>query len=366
MEYAEKIARLRMIRTRTIGPVTFSILLNRYGTAENALDALPDLTKRSGIKATLATKDSVEKEIEKTNAIGAEIVVRGEADYPVPFLAFDDAPGCLTMLGHSYLGHKPSIAMVGSRNASINALAFSEDLSSQLGQHEFVVTSGLARGIDAACHRGALTTGTIAVTAGGIDQIYPKENEKLFQRIASEGLIITEMPYGMAATARLFPIRNRLIASISIGTLVVEASLRSGSLITARDANERGRDVMAIPGNPMDERSSGCNSLIKDGAHLVRNVGDIIDILREPELHMTDKEIPKPIEAINNHVSVDDVTKARKLITKQLSFDATEVDELIRRCHLSASVVNVALLEMELSGDVIRLFGNKVTKVYSP
>ncbi len=366
MEYEEKLARLRMIRTKNIGPVTFSILLNRYGNAINALDALPDLTQRSGVKNKIASKASIEAEIEKAESVGAFIVVRGEENYPKALFHFDDAPGCLTMLGHHHLGQKSSLAMVGSRNASLNALAFSENLADQIGRRGFVVVSGLARGIDAACHHGALPHGTVAVTAGGIDQIYPRENEALFKRIAAEGLIVTEMPFGMAATARLFPIRNRLIASMSLGTIVVEASLRSGSLITARDANERGRDVMAIPGNPMDERSSGCNSLIKDGAHLIRNIDDIMEIVLQSELKMTMKT-PSPLTVtISKNIDTVDISNAREIISSQLSFDATEVDELIRRCHLSASVVNAALLEMELAGELIRLFGNRVTKVYSP
>ena len=366
MKDAEKLARLRMIRTKTIGPVTFSILINRYGTAEAALDAIPELTRKSGIKTEIAPRASIEKEIEKAEAIGAKIVVKGDEDYPAPLMSFDDAPGCLTMLGHAHLGQKTSVAMVGSRNASINALAFAEDMARKLSAHNLVITSGLARGIDAACHRGSLEGGTIAVLAGGIDQIYPRENEQLYHQITETGLIITEMPFGMAATARLFPIRNRLIASISVGTIVVEASLRSGSLITARDAADRGRDVMAVPGNPMDERSTGCNSLIRDGANLVRNVDDVMEIIQHTELRMPPPEPVKPDIIIADKTSPCEIAEAREIIEAQLSFDATEVDELIRRCHLSASMVNIALLELELAGVVQRLYGNRVAKIYSP
>ena len=366
MKNTEKLARLRMIRTKTIGPVTFSILLNRYGTAETALEAIPELIRKSGIKTVIASTSSVEKEIEQAEAIGAKIIVKGEKNYPSLLLPFDDAPGCLTMLGHEHLGHKTSLAMVGSRNASINALAYGEDMAKKLSMRGVVITSGMARGIDAACHKGALENGTIAVLAGGIDQIYPRENGQLYHRIAETGLIITEMPFGMTATARLFPIRNRLIASVSIGTIVVEASLRSGSLITARDAADRGRDVMAIPGSPMDERSTGCNTLIRDGASLVRNIEDILEVIQNPELQIPP---PKPVETdvvIHDKNNETEIAKVRQILEAQLSFDATEVDELIRRCHFSASVVNVALLELELGGIVRRLYGNKVAKVYSP
>ena len=367
MKDTEKLARLRMIRTKTIGPVTFSILLNRFGNGIDALAAIPELTRRSGVKTVIASKSSVEKEIEEAERIGAKIVVKGEDDYPASFLPFDDAPGCVTMLGHPHLAQKTSLAMVGSRNASINALAYGEDMARQLSRHGYVIASGLARGIDAACHAGALEHGTIAVLAGGIDQVYPRENENLYHSIAESGLIITEMPLGMPATARLFPIRNRLIASISIATIVVEASLRSGSLITARDAAERGRDVLAIPGNPIDERSTGCNTLIRDGAHLVRNIDDILQIIQHPELSGIDRMLPEPKSIIlPEKYSPEDVAETRKILEEHLSFDATEVDELIRRCHFSASVVNVALLELELAGLVRRLYGNKVVKVYSP
>lgn len=366
MKYEEKLSRLRMIRTRNIGPVTFSILINRYGSAVDAIKAIPELTKRSGVKTSITPVAVAEAELNKAERLNARIIVKGEDLYPNILLNYDDAPGCLTMLGHPHLINRPSVAMVGSRNASANAVTFAENLARELTERDICVVSGMARGIDAACHRGSLNGGTIAVTAGGIDQIYPKENTKLFNAIAEQGLIITEMPFGMKPTSRLFPIRNRLIASVSLGTVVVEASLRSGSLITARDANERGREVMAVPGNPVDPRSAGCNTLIRDGANLVQNADDIIALLRSPEMSAKQPELPlspkeKPLEENPNEVA-----KAHDLIASKLNFEPTEVDELIRQCHLSASVVNIALLELELAGVVERTFGNRVSKVYKP
>lgn len=366
MKYLEKLSRLRMIRTRNIGPVTFSILINRYGSAENAIDAIPDLTQRSGIPTKIVSKDEAEREIENADKMNARIIVKGEELYPKELLNFDDAPGCLTMLGHPFLTQQDCVAIVGSRNASANAITFAEKISRELSEHKINVISGLARGIDAAAHRGALEGGTIAVTAGGIDHIYPKENIKLFHAIAEQGVIITEMPFGMTPTARLFPIRNRLIASISLGTLVVEASLKSGSLITAKDAAERGREVMAIPGTPLDPRSTGCNSLISDGARLVQNANDVLELIRTPELSSFQAKSPNiPISNLQT-ANPKDVLKAHELISPLLNFEPTEVDELIRQCHLSASVVNVALLEMELAGEVVRVYGNRVSRRYNP
>ena len=372
MKYEEKLARLRMIRTKSIGSMTFSNLLRQYGSGLAALDALPDLMARSGMNkliSLIASKKSVENEMEKVENLGGKIVVRGEPDYPAPLMNFDDAPGCLTMLGHPHLGHQKSVAVVGSRNASLNSIAFAEKLAEDLSQQGYAVVSGLARGIDGAAHRGALKHGTIGVLAGGIDQIYPRENEKLYRFMSDQGLIVTEMPLGTPATARLFPIRNRIIASLSLGTVVVEASLNSGSLITARDAAERGREVMAIPGNPMDSRAVGCNSLIKDGAHLVRDAYDIINIVKETDLEMPSFKMRTPARQTEitfvDKSMAKEIKCAKTIMEDLLSFDATEVDELIRRCHLSASIVNIALLELELSGKVVRAFGNRVMKVYS-
>lgn len=364
MKSQEKIARLQLIRSNNIGPITFSVLLARYGSAVKAVGALPELARRSGVKAKLASIASVEDELAAVEKLGGRMIVRGEEGYPAILDVMDDAPGCLTLLGHSVLLEKPAVALVGSRNASVNAMTFCSNLAEALGGKGMVVASGLARGIDAAAHQGSLSQGTIAVVAGGIDQIYPRENEKLYHRIAEEGLILAEMPFGMQPLARHFPIRNRLIASLSAGVVVVEAGLRSGSLITAREANDRGREVMAVPGSPLDPRSQGCNSLIRDGATLVRSAEDITEALRQPELESGPKRPWYGGLGEDHSASAEDVSDARAQLNEILSYDATEVDELIRQCHVSAAVIHSALLEMELAGEVVRHFGNRVSKVY--
>lgn len=364
MKSTEKIARLRLIRSNTIGPITFQTLINRYGSAVDAIDRLPELTHRNNVRVKLSSKTMIEDEIAILEKLGGWMIVRGEDSYPASLDAFNDAPGCLSLIGHGPLLHRPAISIVGSRNSSANAMTFCEKIAAELGRNGYAIASGLARGIDAAAHHGALSSGTIAVLGGGVDQVYPRENEKLYQKICAEGLIISEMPLGMQPLARHFPIRNRIIASLGIATLVVEAGLKSGSLITAHEAIDRGREVLAVPGMPLDPRSSGCNTLIRDGAALIRNVNDILEVIKDYDLRSPE---PKPfIETAETYQSFspEDLAHAHTELRKFLSFDPIEVDELIRRCHLSASVVNVALLEMELAGSVSRIYGNRVTLIY--
>ncbi|HCD49759.1 MAG TPA: DNA-protecting protein DprA [Alphaproteobacteria bacterium] len=364
MKALEKLARLQLIRSSKIGPITFGILLARYGSGIDAVKAIPELARRSGVKPELVSMTSIEDEIARVEKYGGRIIVRGEDGYPPILDMLDDAPGAITMRGHSVLLEKPAVAMVGSRNCSVNAVTFSEKIAEDLGQEGLVVVSGLARGIDAAAHRGSLAHGTIAVVAGGIDQTYPRENEKLYHAIADQGLLIAEMPFGMQPLARHFPIRNRLIASLSSGVVVVEAGMRSGSLITAREASDRGREVMAVPGSPLDPRSLGCNSLIRDGATLVVSARDVIENLCQPELSIPPSK-PWSAQSANDDTSAPaDITKARDKLKEFLGYEATEVDELIRQCHLSPAVTHSALLEMELAGEVMRHFGNRVSRVY--
>ncbi|XDZ64678.1 DNA-processing protein DprA [Alphaproteobacteria bacterium LSUCC0684] len=364
MKIAEKIARLRLIRSNTIGPITFLTLIKRYGSALEAIDRLPELTRRSNVRVRLTTKTMIEDEMASLEKIGGWMIVRGEDSYPASLDAFDDAPGCLSVIGHTPLLHRPAVSIVGSRNSSANAMTFCEQIATELGEHGFVVASGLARGIDAAAHLGGLAGGTIAVLGGGVDQIYPRENEKLYQRVCAEGVVISEMPFGMQPLARHFPIRNRIIASLSLATLVVEAGLKSGSLITAQEASDRGREVLAVPGIPLDPRSYGCNDLIRDGAVLIRNIDDILEVVQDYDMHAPDPKSVIEAAEPSRSISPEDLTHAHAELRKFLSFDPIEVDELIRRCHLSASVVNVALLEMELAGVVTRLYGNRVTLTY--
>lgn len=364
MDRREKIARLQLIRTSNIGPITFSTLLARYGSGIKAIEALPELVRRSRVKADLASISQIEDEMADAEKNGAQIVVKGEEHYPDLLYGFEDAPGCLTMKGHAVLLEKTAVAMVGSRNASPNAITFCENTARDLGEMGFIIISGLARGIDTAAYAGSLEHGTIAVIAGGIDQIYPRENERLFKNIAETGLIIAEMPFGMQPLARHFPIRNRLIASLSQAVVVVEAGLRSGSLITAREASDRGRDVMAVPGTPLDPRSQGCNSLIRDGATLVQSAADIAEGLNLHQLDQPSNQNWETPAFEQEHTAAEDVMDAREKLLEFLSFEATEVDELIRQCHFSAAIINAAILELELAGEVERHFGNRVSKVF--
>lgn len=273
---ADRFDRLRLIRSARIGPVTFLQLLARFGSAGAALEALPDLAARGGGKApVIAPRDIIETEIERTRALGAQYLFLGEAGYPALLGEIENPPPVLIVRGDPALLERTCIAMVGARNASAAACRFVRTLAQDLGDSRATVVSGLARGIDTAAHEGSLAHGTVAVIAGGIDVIFPPENAGLQERIAQEGLLIAEMPPGTRPQARHFPWRNRIIAGIAVGTVVVEAAPKSGSLITARLAAEAGRDVMAVPGSPLDPRAQGCNLLIREGATLIQSAADI-------------------------------------------------------------------------------------------
>ena len=274
------IDRLRLVRTPGIGPITYRQLVQRFGSAGAALDALPDLARRGGGKAPrIASRDEAEREIAAVEKLGAQYLVLGQGLYPNLLAALEDAPPLIMAKGELALLDRPAVAMVGARNASAAACRFARGLAHDLGGEGLVVVSGLARGIDSAAHDGALETGTIAVIAGGIDVAYPPENAERQNGIAGRGLLIAEMPPGTEPRARHFPYRNRIIAGIAAGTVVVEAAPRSGSLITARLAAEAGREVMAVPGSPLDPRAQGCNQLIRDGATLVQTAADVVEML---------------------------------------------------------------------------------------
>ena len=376
MKHEEKIAHIRLIRTQNIGPVTMTILLKRYKTAAAVIDALPDIARRSRVKLAITQPTEAEKEWERVTKAGGEILVRGEDGYPDQLAMFDDAPGCISYIGHKHLLLEKSVAIVGARNASANALALTEQLAAGVGQGGFVIISGFARGIDAAAHRGSLATGTIGIMAGGIDQIYPRENDKLYDRICAEGLVMSEMPWGMQPYAQHFPIRNRIIAALCGGLLVTEASNRSGSLITAREALERGREVMAIPGTPMDPRSEGCNQLITEGAALIRTSDDVLRIMRAqtaqahspkptPPLDLdifAGKSAAKPQDAAPQ-ANVSDIQAAKQELHQLLSYQPTAIDDVIKHSEFSFRIINAALFEMELAGEVSRHHGNRVSLV---
>ena len=350
--------RLRLIRSPNIGPVTYRQLITRFGTATKALDALPDLVMRGGGKgAVLADRRVIDEEITATQKSGARYLFLDDADYPELLSHLDNAPPAIIIHGDIGLLLRTPVAMVGARNASAGACRFARTLAYELGQGGFAVVSGLARGIDTAAHAGSIDSGTIAVIAGGIDIAYPPENRELQDAIAERGLLIAEMPPGTEPRARHFPYRNRIIAGLALGTVVIEAAPKSGSLITARLAAEAGREVMAIPGSPLDPRSHGCNQLIREGATLVQNAAEIAELLRPMDDRLVRSAAPKTQMAL----TVDDGGDGdRGVVTNLMGMTYVSVDELVRQSGVNHSVVQMVLLELELAGKLERGAGGKV------
>ncbi|MBD3786930.1 MAG: DNA-protecting protein DprA, partial [Sphingomonadales bacterium] len=280
----DDLSRLRLIRSRRVGPSTFHRLITEHGSAAAALAALPEVARAAGDPDYKVFPEGIARaEIAAGRRAGARLLHWGTPDYPALLAETADAPPVLWALGNVALAARPCVALVGARNASSLGARMARRLAEDLGRAGFVVVSGLARGIDAEAHRAALPSGTIAAQAGGIDVIYPPENADLAAAIAAQGLRLSEHPPGMEPRAQHFPLRNRIISGLSLGTVVIEAAARSGSLITARTAADQGREVMAVPGHPMDGRAFGCNALIRDGATLIRGIEDILEVLGEPE-----------------------------------------------------------------------------------
>jgi DNA processing protein len=271
---------LRLLRTDGVGPRTFRSLVNHYGGASGALAALPELARSRGKPVTVTSVAEAERELAAARHMGARFVATGEAEYPKALAAADGAPPLLAVVGPLDLARLPLVSIVGSRNASMAGLKMAERLARDLGGAGFGVVSGLARGIDTQAHQASLATGSIAVVAGGLDRLYPEENRKLFESLCDRGAVVSEMPFGLVARGRDFPRRNRIVSGLALGTIVIEAARKSGSLITARFALEQGREVFAVPGSPLDQRAEGPNDLIRQGATLVRDAADVIDVLR--------------------------------------------------------------------------------------
>jgi DNA processing protein len=365
----EKLSRLRLIRTENVGPVTFRRLLERFGTAENALQALPDLARRGGKMKALSAypADDAAREIEKIEKFGAKLLALGEADYPNYLAEVEDAPPLVTVMGHTGLFAKPALGVVGARNASLSGRKIAADFSARTGAAGFVIISGLARGIDSAAHEAALSTGTIAVVAGGIDVVYPPENKDLYKRICEQGAVVAESPFGTEPLARHFPRRNRIISGLSLGVLVVEAAMKSGSLITARMALEQNREVFAVPGSPLDPRAAGANSLLRDGAHMAATAEDIIQVLRSLRLKPLRDPSGNPWQ---NGPGLFDAAPAREpepalrnRILENLSPAPVQMDELIRALNAPVGDVLTVILELELAGRIERQAGNKVNLI---
>jgi DNA processing protein len=360
---AERLARLRLARSDTVGPVTFRELLQHFPNAVEAVEALPMLAQRGGRKGTLRipSRAEAEREIAATEALGATLIVYGEHDYPHRLAAVDPPPPVISVLGSIHLAErKKVVAIVGSRNASAAGTKLAGTLARELGAKGYVVVSGLARGIDTAAHRASLETGTIGVLGGGLDIIYPEENRELQAEIGVRGALIAEMPLGTQPRGKLFPRRNRIISGLSLGVVVVEAAMRSGSLITARFALEQGRDVFAVPGSPLDPRTRGSNSLIKQGAALVESADDIIDALDQAPRHrMTEPEATRFGSAAGKAVEPD--AAMRKRVASALGPTPTNVDDIIRETGLPVPVVRMVLLELDLAGRLHRDPGDRVS-----
>ncbi|HEX9835547.1 MAG TPA: DNA-processing protein DprA [Alphaproteobacteria bacterium] len=362
----ERIDWLRLARSENVGPATFFALMRHFGSAAEAIARAPGLSVQGGRSRPIriVPRAEAEREIEAVEGAGARLVAWGEPAYPEPLAAIHDPPPLIAVAGHAHLLSARTVAVVGARNASAAGRRFAHDISSALGRAKLVVVSGLARGIDAAAHEGALATGTVAVVAGGIDVAYPPDNAALQERIAREGALVSEQPFGTRPIAQHFPRRNRLISGLSLGVLVVEAAQRSGSLITARMALEQGREVFAVPGSPLDPRCRGCNELIRKGAVLTEQAEDVLDaldgILSRPlgepggtGFRPREPEIPEESE----------LARARPAIVEALGPTPVTVDEVVRQCQLSAAVAITVLLELELAGRLERHPGNKVSLI---
>lgn len=360
LSHAERIAWLRLARTPNIGPVTFAALIARFGTAERALRELPRLARRGGAAGELAIpgKNEAERELDALDTIGGRLIASIEPEFPQGLTALEAPPPLIFVLGRHDVLVQEMIAIVGARNASALGRKFALELAAELGAAGLVVVSGMARGIDTAAHDGALATGTVAVLAGGVDDIYPPENAALHQRIAQQGAIVSEMPVGQKPQAKHFPRRNRIISGLARGVLVVEAAEGSGSLITANFALEQGREVFAVPGSPLDPRSKGTNRLLREGAILTESPDDVLECLR-PILGRAFRE-PIEIPYVDGSEGAnDDDLRAR--VIELLGPSPVPVDELVRQSGAPASEILSILLELDLAGRLVRETGNRVS-----
>lgn len=350
--------RLRLIRSAKIGPVTYGQLIARFGTAAAAIEAIPMLAARAGGRApVVADAAIIAREQAAVARLGARYLFLGDDDYPPLLAELETAPPVLIVRGDPALALRRVVAIVGARNASAAACRFARDLAFALVGEDIVVVSGLARGIDTAAHQGSVDGGTIGVIASGIDVAFPPENAELQERVAREGLLVTEHPPGTEPLSRHFPQRNRIIAGIAVGTVVVEAAPRSGSLITARLAGEAGRDVMAVPGSPLDPRAQGCNLLIREGATLVQSAADVIEAIGPIDARM----LRSPASGYGAPPPTDASDAERRRVIGLLGPVAVTVDELIRQSGMAPAVVQMVLLELELGGRLERHSGGRVS-----
>ncbi len=359
MTHAERLARLRLIRTPHVGPVSWHQLMQRFGSGEAALTALPDLALRGGGgKARLAPAEIAERELERAAQLGARHVFSDEDDYSPLLREVEGAPPVVVVRGDTAMLRRPCVAIVGARNASAVACRFARQLAADLAARDITVVSGLARGVDTAAQIGALGGSTVGVIASGIDIAFPPENAALQEKIASDQLLVAEQPPGAEPLARHFPSRNRIIAGLAHGTVVIEAAPRSGSLITARRAGDYGREVMAVPGSPLDPRAQGCNLLIREGATLIQTVDDVLEAVGPIDARMV-REPPSRYSGVS--VPLDAGDGERRALVDLLGPTPVAVDELVRQSGQEAATVQLILLELELAGRVERHAGAKIS-----
>jgi DNA processing protein len=351
---------LQLIQSENVGPATFRQLINRYGSAAEGLRNIPELSRKGGLVRPLRlySRDAAAEDIARAANIGARFVAAGEAGYPPMLRQADGAPPLLCVLGDLALADREAVAIVGARNASAIGRKFARQLAAELGEAGYLIVSGFARGIDTAAHEAALSRGTAAVMAGGIDHIYPAENETLYRDMAKRGLLMTEMVPGTYPNAEHFPRRNRIISGMARATLVVEAAIRSGSLITARLAADQNREVFAVPGSPLDPRCEGTNRLIREGATLLTKARDVIDVLMSMPPPENDNVFLEPATVAAEE---DLPRELRARVATLLSPSAVEIDDLIRESGAPAEAVIAILLELELAGRVQRHAGHRVS-----
>ena len=363
---------LRLSLSENVGPATFRQLISYFGSATEALAHIGELAKRGGSKKEIkiAGKKQAEAQLDRSQKIGATILTWKDADYPFLLKQIKDAPPVIFTLGHAGLLSQNSVAIVGTRNASLNGKNIARFLAAGLIENHYSVVSGMAKGIDAAAHTGALESGilnesgTVAVLGTPVDEVYPQENKNLYEQIKERGCLVSELPFGAPLVPQNFPRRNRIISGLSKGVVVIEANLKSGSLITAREAADQGRDVFAVPGFPMDPRSAGPNALIQDGATLVQSAKDVIEALAKEKTFHLEETLKAKDYKLDFHSIEANLDKVRQKVLENLSAEPVEVDSLVRATESTMQEVNVVLVELELAGRLERHPGNRVSLIY--
>ena len=371
MTEQERIDWIRLAFSENVGPTTFRKLLSMFGSSSTALQHIEEWAKQGGAKRSIKVAQirDIESQIKKANKVGAKVILSCDDDYPKLLKQISDAPPVLFVLGHTHLLSKRCIGVVGTRAATLNGKNFASHLAKELSEQDYVIVSGMAKGIDRAAHTGALQNasdkgGTIAVLGTSIDEIYPPENKDIYDEIKERGCIISEFPFDTILMPQNFPRRNRIISGLSEGILVIEANLKSGSLITAKEALSQGREIFAVPGSPLDPRAAGPNALIQDGATLVSQTRDITDVLENTHtFHLNDTITPGEYQ-LDRIPDQKDIDKARAMVLENLSPEMIEIDDLIRTTKLEPRLVHIVLTQLELAGRLEHFTGNRIALIY--